>query len=105
VSTIYDRPCPPPTDEEENLFAEYVLPHFLAAMYRRFGRDRAEVILDHWHVSTIAAYLAGWERGHSRRILSDLNEEFRHQQFVEHVEWENTEEGFRPWLLVPTREP
>jgi hypothetical protein len=45
-------------------------------MVRRFGRIRAEVILDHWHVTTIACDLTrGWERGKGRRILSDLNEE------------------------------
>jgi hypothetical protein len=108
MSTVYDRPCPEPTEEEEDIFSQDVLPHFMDEMVRRFGRVRAEVILDYRHVLEIADDLTnGFEQDKRRRILSDLNEEIRGEQYISHMEWHGDAgdaKDFRPWLLVPTRE-
>jgi hypothetical protein len=77
---------------------------FRTLLHRRFGRDRSEVLLDAWHVYAIVCALAG-EGGKVRRILSDLNEEYRLAQSVDHVKRNGTTDGFRPWVLVPVREP
>jgi hypothetical protein len=101
MSTICDDPCSQPTDDEENIFAQYVLPSFMDNMIRRFGRERTEVIFDYWHISHIAEALTnGWERGKRRRFLSDLNEELRDEQYINHMEWHGDEKGFRPLLLI-----
>jgi hypothetical protein len=105
MSTIYDDPCPPPSDEDETAFCELVA-DFEIAVHRRFGHERAEVLLDDWHVTAVVyAISARFERGKAHRILSDLNEQYRFEQFIDHVEWYDTEGGFRPWVLVPVPEP
>jgi hypothetical protein len=104
MSTVYDDPCPEPTEAEHDTFAEFLLPPFLDAVHRRFGHERAEVILDNWHVCEAVAAIMS-ERGKRRRILSDLNEELRFEQYIGHMEWTGDERGFRPMLLLPTREP
>jgi len=48
---------------------------------------------------------APFDGGKRRRILSDLNEHLRSEQYVDYMEGEGDELGFRPWLLVPAREP
>jgi hypothetical protein len=96
---------PSPSEEEENEFGPLVF-QFESQIYARFGPDRGQVLLNDWHIYEIAAAIsARFERGRARRILADLNEELRTEQFVDHVEWNETEDGFRPWVLVPMREP
>lgn len=105
MSTTYDNPCPPPSGDEGNAFRGLV-GHFEALMRSRFDPARAEVVLDAWRVYSVVYALASrGEAGKGRRILSDLNEEYRDEQFVDHVEWGGAEDGFRPWVLVPVREP
>jgi hypothetical protein len=106
MSTIYDGPCPEPTEAEKAVFYEKILPRLYDAMHRRFGRSRTQVILDHWHVSEVASAITQpFERGWARRVLTDLNEEFRQEQFENHMLLGEDEDSFRPWLLVPLREP
>jgi hypothetical protein len=104
MSTVYDKPCPEPTDEEEDAFC-YLVTVFRNAVMARFG-NRGDVILDAWHVDEVADAIAGMEGGRAQRILTDLNEALRFEQFCNHMDWHDGDEtGFRPYLLTPVREP
>jgi hypothetical protein len=101
MTTIYDLgPVPGPSDDEIEAFIE-IAELFERTMIRRFGRDRAEVITDWWHVESVAEPLCnGFEHARRRRILSDLNEEIRLQQ-----EQDDLLSFWPPWVLVPVWEP
>lgn len=103
MSTVYDQPCPEPTEAEEEAFSE-LLADFLKLVHDRLGFVRGEVMLDAWHVGEVSDALTG-EANRSSRILSDLNEELRLEQQICHVSQHGDETNFRPLVLVPKREP
>jgi hypothetical protein len=94
------------TDDEYGAICELLVP-LTDELMRRFGRVRTEVILKNWHVADIAGDLGNrsWAPDQFHRTLGNLNEEYRHEQFVDHMTAGGAEETFRPLVLIPTREP
>lgn len=83
MSSVYDGPCPAPSDREADELS-LMADEFMRRVHTHFGHERAEVLLDDWHVSAVVDAIGGrFERSTARRILADLNEKYRLEQFID----------------------